>query len=208
MAQYVSGEIAHHLFKVRINGTPASVGQMSAMAGAVYVDGVLSGGTAVTITSLGSGTWRVQFTVPSGNVGADLALVVDMTVAGVGKTVAYHGQITDRVTNASIRNYLQSNPITVHLSEATIDDIVSQVSTGGVAAADIAYEVLKLGVTEVIAEAGPIDRHSLAATVLLATNADTTSVPGYLVARHPETEVALFQYQITTGAGCPIQSVS
>lgn len=208
MAQYKVGELVHHLFKVRINGTAATSVQVTSLVGKVFIDGVESVSTTVVITSVGAGIWRAQYTVPSGLAdGVDLSLIVDMLVEGIGKSVSWHDQVMTPASPSELRDYLQANPIDVGLTTSAIADLVTQISTGGVAADEIAKQVLLVGVSDAL-ETGAMDRHSMGAMVLIATNADTTSNPGAITARHPDTDAALFQYIVSTGPGCPIQSVT
>lgn len=208
MAHYASGMVVNHIFKVRINGTAASTGDVTGLSGRVFIDGTYSASVPVTITSLGSGEWHARYTVPA-NVsnGADLTCVVDMTVSGVGQSVVFVDQVYETTVPSTIRSYLVANPYDVNLTDAQVSELVVQIATGGVSAEEIAKQVLLVGASDALAE-GTMDRHSLGSLVLIATNADTTSNPGAITVRHPDTDAALFQYVITTGAGCPIQSVT
>lgn len=206
---YAVGETVNHVFTVRVNGTAATAGQVTGLTGRVYVDGTQSSGTAVSITNVSNGVWRCSYLVPSGlGARADLALVIDMTVSGMARSITFRDQVELPLTVSTIRDYIQTNSINVCLTTPCRDDLVSRTSTGGLSAADIAYQVLRVGVSDAIDNSGAIDRHSLGALVLIASNADTTSVPGAITVRHPDTDAALFNYQIITGAGCPIQSVT
>lgn len=208
MATYAPGALVQHLMKIRIDGDEAGVGDVSSLSGKVYVDGVYNSGATVSISSLGTGTWRVQYTVPAGLAnGADLDCIVDMSVSGYGKTAVFRDQVQEITSPSTIRTYLQTNPIQVGLTTSARDDLVTRINTGGIAAEDIAKQVLLVGVSDALGS-GTMDRHSLGSLVLIATNADTTSSPGKITARHPDTDAAVFQYTITTGAGCPIQSVT
>lgn len=208
MATYISGEIVHHLFKVLVGGMHASTQQVTSLSGAVYVDGTLASSASVSFTSMSNGLWRAQYTVPSGlSDGADLSLVVGMAVSGFGRTIAFRDQVMARTTPAAIRSYLQTNTIDVGLTDGTVDEVAAAVSSESVDATSIANTLLRHSVTTALAS-GSMDRHSLGAMVLMATNADTTSVADTLTVRHPVTDVSLFQYTITTGAGCPIQSIT
>lgn len=208
MATYISGEIVHHLFVVRVTGTPATTQQVTSITGSVYVDGTLSSAAAVTITSMGNGIWRASYTVPSGfSDGSELKLLVHMGVTGIGRTVAFHDQVMSRGTAAAIRNYLQANPIDVNVRATSIDAIVEDVNAAQIDATDIANTLLRHSVTTALAS-GTMDRHSLGAMILIATNADTTSNTDAITVRHPVTDATLFQYTITTGAGAPIQSIT
>ena len=209
MGLYITGASVQHLLNVRINGTPGTTGNVTGFSGSVYGDGVLLGGTSVTTTALTNGNWRVSYTVPAGLAhGTDLACVVSFTAGGVGKSVVYHDQVEDAVTPATVYSYLQSHPINVGLTTAARDALVAAIELEAIDASGIASQILCAGVSDAIVDAGPLDRHSLGTLVLMATNADTTSNDGYLTVRHPDTDIAVFTFQITTGAGCPIQSIT
>lgn len=209
MARYSVGELVNHLFTVRINGAAATSGQVTGLTGRLYVDGTYDANATVTLAFVSNGVWRASYTVPSGlSARADLSLVIDMTVSSNGHSISFHDQVEVPLTTATIRDYLQSNTINVCMTSACQNNLISQIETGGVAAEQIAYEVLRAGVADAITNAGPLDRHSLGTLVLIASNADTTSVPGAITVRHPTTDAALFNFQIVTGAGCPIQSIT
>jgi len=209
MAQYASGETVNHVFKVSINGTGASTVQVTSLGGSLYVNGVLDASTPITINSLGSGIWKAAYVAPSGVAEqSDLSLVLTMDVLGVTRTVGCHDQVVSQVSPSAIRDYFQANTIDVGLTDAAEASLVSEISTATVDPEAIAYAVLAAGISDAITEAGPVDRHSLASLVLLATNADTTSNPGAITVRHPDTDVSLFQFTITTGEGSPVQSIT
>lgn len=68
----------------------------------------------------------------------------------------------------------------------------------------IAAKVISMAVTG----AGTLQKHSLGSLVLICSNADTTTTPGKLVTRDPSSNAILQQYDITTGHGQPVRSIT
>ncbi len=68
----------------------------------------------------------------------------------------------------------------------------------------IAAKVISMAVTG----AGTLQKHSLGSLVLICSNADTTTTPGKLVTRDPNSNTILQQYDITTGHGQPVRSIT
>lgn len=102
---------------------------------------------------------------------------------------------TSATKNMAVDTPIGSSSFTPAASTTTV-------SSGDITA--IANKVVNMLVTD----AGTLNKHSLGALVLALTNADTTSVAGKLVSRNPATDAIVHQYDIQTGHGQPIKSIT
>jgi hypothetical protein len=176
MGLYSPTDVATHQFTIRADGVLTDAD--STPTGSLFVDGSFSG--AATVTNLGVGRYKVEYTVPAGSENADLVTEVDAAVSGHSVTHYFHDQIN---TGAG--------------------------GGGGASAEDIADEVLSRGVVETITNVGTIDRHSLSSLVLMSSNATSVpGVTPTVDILHPDTDVAIHSYQITVGPGCPVTAIT
>lgn len=207
MSSYVSGNSVQHTFTVYDGGVAVADGGLTSISAKLYIDGTYSAPTVPTVANIEAGLWKVTYTCPSAAEGADLDLTVQFTHNGDVYRLVWSDQFLTIPTPSSVQGYLMSYPISVNLTTSQKNQLVTEIETGGVTATEIADNVLRRSVGTAMA-GGTIGRHSLGSLVLIATNADTTSHVGYITTRHPDTDALVYEYQVTTGAGCPIQSVT